>query len=176
MSRVVRYVPLDELRDCPVDLDKCDHFDFSDYDNEGSIRNPFAIDHLYYSPSGQWIEMTMRQVDGEGVKWADQFEEIKPLDAVRIFLERFGRIPAELQPKTKAPAALPELVTLDQAAAAVHRKKRTLERRKTKGTLPSPIVEGGGGKPDLWDWSLIRPWLQSEFGVILPERFFATPQ
>jgi hypothetical protein len=71
------------------------------------------------------------------------------------------------------PAELLDLVTLDQAAAAVHRKKRTLERRKTRGMLPPPTVEGGGGKPDLWHWSEIRPWLQKEFGVILPERFFA---
>lgn len=52
---------------------------------------------------------------------------------------------------------VPDLVTLDQAAAAVHRKKRTLERRKTEGTLPPPTVEGGGGKPDLWDWPVLRP-------------------
>ena len=68
-------------------------------------------------------------------------------------------------------AALPDLVSLDQAAAAVHRGKRTLERRKTEGTLPPPASEGGGGKPDLWDWSTLRPWLEKEFGINLPQRF-----
>ena len=72
---------------------------------------------------------------------------------------------------SEAMAELPDLVTLDQAAAAVHRKKRTLERRKTNGKLPPPSVEGGGGKPDLWDWSTLRPWLTKEFGVVLPERY-----
>jgi hypothetical protein len=66
---------------------------------------------------------------------------------------------------------LPDLVTLDQAAAAVHRRKRTLERCKTKGTLPEPDVEGGGGKPALYDWKIMRPWLTKTFGVKLPERF-----
>ena len=40
-----------------------------------------------------------------------------------------------------------DLVTLDQAAAMVHRSKRTLERHKTKGTLPDPAVQGGAGGP-----------------------------
>ncbi|MFI5457595.1 MAG: hypothetical protein ACHRXM_19305, partial [Isosphaerales bacterium] len=71
----------------------------------------------------------------------------------------------------EAPAELPDLVTLDQAAARVHRSKRTLERYKTKGTLPEPTVEGGGGKFALYDWKIMRPWLTKEFGVILPERF-----
>ena len=48
----------------------------------------------------------------------------------------------------------PDLVTLDQAAATVHRAKRTLERYKTNGTLPDAVVEGGGGKFSLWDWRI----------------------
>jgi hypothetical protein len=70
-----------------------------------------------------------------------------------------------------APAELPDLVTLDQAAAAIHKSKRTLERCKTAGTLPLPAVDGGGGKADLYDWKIMRPWLTKEFGVLLPERF-----
>ena len=71
--------------------------------------------------------------------------------------------------KPEAQAELPDLVTLTQAAAMVHRNKRTLERYKTKGTLPAPAVEGGGGKPDLYDWSVLRPWLEQTFGIKLPE-------
>jgi len=84
----------------------------------------------------------------------------------------FARLDAAPSPSgADAPHTLPDLVTLDQAAASVSRKKRTLERRKTKGTLPPPYVEGGGGKPALWNWSVLRPWLTEEFGVRLPERF-----
>jgi hypothetical protein len=61
------------------------------------------------------------------------------------------------------------LVTLQQAAAMVHRSKRTLEKYKDK--MPAPRVQGGGGKPDEWLWSELRPWLQEEFGRQLPERF-----
>jgi hypothetical protein len=70
-------------------------------------------------------------------------------------------------------AAMPDLVTLDQIAAAVNHSKRTLERRKTRGELPPPDVEGGGGRADRWEWSTIRPWLMKTFKLPkpLPERF-----
>ncbi len=108
---------------------------------------------------------------------ARQFESLADLPQQKAFPAP-GWEPMELdgprkQLQRESVAKLPDRVTLDQAAAAVHRKKRTLERRKTEGTLPPPTVEGGGGKPDLWDWTVLRPWLQNEFGVILPERFFA---
>jgi len=48
-------------------------------------------------------------------------------------------------PTPEAPAELPDLVTLSQAAAMVHRRKRTLERYKTKGKQPAAAVEGGEG-------------------------------
>ena len=50
------------------------------------------------------------------------------------------------EPPSPAPDELPDLVTLNQAAGMVHRDKRTLERYKTKGELPAPAVEGGGGR------------------------------
>jgi hypothetical protein len=61
------------------------------------------------------------------------------------------------------------LVTLDQAAAAVNRSKRTLE--KYLGEMPPPEVEGGGGQAHFWDWKKLRPWLTKRFRVPLPERF-----
>jgi hypothetical protein len=69
------------------------------------------------------------------------------------------------------PTELPDLVTLDQAAAAVHKSKRTLELHKTKGKLPEPSVEGGGGRADLWDWKTLRPWLEAKFGIKLPTKY-----
>lgn len=75
------------------------------------------------------------------------------------------------QLENESVAELPDRLTLDQAAAMVNRSKWTLERYKSGDKLPTPTVEGGGGRPDLWDWSVIRPWLMKEFNVILPERF-----
>ena len=69
---------------------------------------------------------------------------------------------------------LPDLVTLSQSAAMVHRGKRTLEHYKTRGELPAPAVEGGAGMPDFWDWAVIRPWLEKKFKVKLPENFPAS--
>jgi hypothetical protein len=69
-------------------------------------------------------------------------------------------------------APAPQYVTLDQMAALVSRSKKTLERLKTRkdNPLPSPAVEGGGGKADEWIWSEVRPWLEQEFRRPLPER------
>jgi hypothetical protein len=67
-------------------------------------------------------------------------------------------------------AALVEcFVTLQQAAAIVSRSKRTLE--KHKATMPVPRISDGGGKPDEWAWSELRPWLEQYSGRTLPERF-----
>jgi hypothetical protein len=63
------------------------------------------------------------------------------------------------------------LVTLDQAAAAVNKTKRALEYYKTQGTLPAPVVEGGGGKAALYDWRTLRSWLTKTYGIPLPEQF-----
>jgi hypothetical protein len=65
----------------------------------------------------------------------------------------------------------PDLVTLNQCAGMAHRTKRALEHYKTKGELPAPIVEGGGGMPDLYDWPTMRTWIEAKFGIKdLPER------
>jgi hypothetical protein len=71
----------------------------------------------------------------------------------------------------EAPDDHPDLVTLAQAANMAHRSKRTLERYKTAGKLPAPTVEGGGGRADMYDWKVMRTWLEAEFGVKQPEAF-----
>ncbi|MGH7138680.1 MAG: hypothetical protein ACREHD_23285, partial [Pirellulales bacterium] len=63
-------------------------------------------------------------------------------------------------------------VGLMEMAAIVHRQKRTLERYKRK--LPAPAVKGGNGKPDEWLWDDVRPVLEQEFGMKLPEHFPAS--
>jgi hypothetical protein len=58
-------------------------------------------------------------------------------------------------------------------AAMVNRSKRTLERLKGQrnNPLPTPDVEGGGGRADEWLWARIRPWLVQEYKKQLPEHF-----
>jgi len=79
---------------------------------------------------------------------------------------------AEAKAAQQEPAAV-QYVTLDQMAAIVSRSKRTLERLKTRrnNPLPDPAVPGGGGRPDEWIWSQVRPWLAQEFKRNLPEKF-----
>jgi hypothetical protein len=67
-----------------------------------------------------------------------------------------------------------DLVTLDQAAAMAHTSKRTLERHKTRGTLPDPAVDRGSGRSHLYSWREMAPWLETEFGVKQPSRFPAS--
>jgi hypothetical protein len=62
-----------------------------------------------------------------------------------------------------------DLVNLDEAAAIVHRSKKTLERYLSK--MPAAYVQGGGGKPSLWKWAELRPWLEKQFVPDLPKRF-----
>lgn len=78
-------------------------------------------------------------------------------------------------PSAAAIDTMPQFVTLDQAAATVSRSKRTLEKFKdhSRHPLPTPDIEGGGGKADEWDWDNIRPWLESEYNRQLPKKFSA---
>jgi len=70
-------------------------------------------------------------------------------------------------------ALLEQWVTLDKMAAIVSRSKRTLEKLKNRqpNPLPIPDAEGGGGRPDEWKWSNIRPWLEKEYDKSLPDRY-----
>jgi hypothetical protein len=82
---------------------------------------------------------------------------------------------ADLRPAA-CPSRPPEepacLITLSQAAGLVHRSKRALEDYKRRG-MPQARVRGGGGKPGLWAYAELRPWLMKTFDLVLPERFFA---
>lgn len=62
-----------------------------------------------------------------------------------------------------------QMVTLDQCAAIVHLRKRSLERYR--GKMPGPRLRGRGGRASRWAWSEVRPWLEAEFGRKLPEIF-----
>ena len=88
--------------------------------------------------------------------------------------ERKRALPAPVP--DEPPQSPPGLVTLAQAAGMVHLTKRALEYYKTKGTLPEPIVEGGGGQSAFYEWKTLRPWLESTFHQPLPERFPASPK
>jgi hypothetical protein len=80
---------------------------------------------------------------------------------------------SDQKPQSPDIEVMVQYVTLDKMAAIVNRDKKTLERRKTRknNPLPAPAVEGGGGKPDEWIWSNVRPWLEKEFSRPLPEQY-----
>lgn len=69
------------------------------------------------------------------------------------------------------PAAAPQLVTLRDVAAVAQCHKRTLESYKTRGILPDPVVAGGGGKADYYEWGAIRQSIEPKLGRKLPEIF-----
>jgi hypothetical protein len=106
-------------------------------------------------------------------------EPIRPATAADIafvlaLLERLRAALAALGSRLPAnrggTAVLPEqLVTLDQIAAMVHRSKRSLERYRKR--MPAPRVRGRRGRPHLWAWAEVRPWLEATFDLRLPEQF-----
>lgn len=68
-------------------------------------------------------------------------------------------------------------LTLDQIGALIGRSKRSMERYLYKMPdthphhLPEPDMEGGGGRPHMWLYSTIRPWIVKVFGLELdPDR------
>jgi len=112
-------------------------------------------------------------------------EVVRRLEALAASLEEVRREaartrmelrPAEMPPEQQT-LAFPrlagppteQLVTLDQMAAIVRLRKRSLERHRKE--MPPPAVKGGGGRPALWSWPDVRPWLEGEFGMRLPETF-----
>jgi hypothetical protein len=77
--------------------------------------------------------------------------------------------PAPEQARVAEPEAASDLVTLLQAATLVKRRKGTLRHYRD---LPPPTHPSRqSGHPHLWEWSVLRPWLEQKFGRTLPERF-----
>jgi hypothetical protein len=64
-----------------------------------------------------------------------------------------------------------EIVDLDQIAAYVHRRPRSMDpyKRRQKDPLPDPDFPGGAGKRDHWRWATIRPWRARNFSLPIPE-------
>jgi len=62
-----------------------------------------------------------------------------------------------------------QLVTLDQMAAIVNRKKRALEHYRDQ--MPAPARKGRRGQAAEWRWADVRPWLEETFSRRLPEEF-----
>jgi len=99
----------------------------------------------------------------------DQGLDRAGVDILAAHLERQRRADAER-------AAYDYRVSLAQAAAIVHRSKRTLEDWQDKdGDFPLPEVQGAGGRASCWKWSAIRPYLEKKAGLILPERYPSDP-
>jgi len=63
--------------------------------------------------------------------------------------------------------AVPDYVTLQEAAERCHTSKRTLEDWKADGKLPLPAVEHIGRRPARWIWNDLRPHLENLTGLQL---------
>jgi hypothetical protein len=139
-----------------------------------SARDFFAADHPELDAAFKGLEAAAKAARDVSVKrgvqpesWGSKPEHWAWLDELERASAALGEV-LERRPTEGKTAR--DLVTLAQAAGMVHRAKRTLEHYKSTG-MPLPTVEGGGGRPDLWDWEVIRPWLEAEFGINLPETF-----
>jgi hypothetical protein len=77
--------------------------------------------------------------------------------------------PEQRQLPFPPPDPAEQMVDLDQIAAIVHLKKRSLENYRNR--MPTPRLQGRRGRRSRWVWAEVRPWLQQEFGLILPENY-----
>jgi hypothetical protein len=68
----------------------------------------------------------------------------------------------------EAPAELPELVNLNQAAALVNKTAHGLRHYRNKG-MPKPFIRGTKGQPNQYLWSEMRLWLARQFNRPIPE-------
>lgn len=86
-------------------------------------------------------------------------------------LHAIGReeMPRPGLPLPTVPDPMEQLVTLDQCAAIVGRRKRSLDRYRER--MPPPRVRGGRGRASAWAWAEVRPWLEEVFGRRLPTHF-----
>jgi predicted DNA-binding transcriptional regulator AlpA len=86
------------------------------------------------------------------------------------YVEECKRFRSELQSRIAREPQ--QYVTLDQIAIiGGYRGKKTLERCISRGEMPNPAIEGGGGNAALWIWSEIRGWLAQKTDRILPPRY-----
>ena len=112
---------------------------------------------------GEVDDATRSEIKAVMVTWAsDQIQRLAPTPPPADTTET-GTQEIEI-------AVPPQYVTLDQMAAMVPRSKRTLEKLigRDSNPLPDPDIQGGGGKPNEWDWHRIRPWLEQEYGRKFP--------
>lgn len=157
-------------------LDSADSFfGVDDYSND--VRDAFLVARILEDHHG--FESFDRQQPKSNVR-VDLIEARQHLRAVRNWLLRDRQMAGDKQIlPAKTAADMPDTnievqyVTLGQMAALVQRSKRTLEKWKArrKNPLPPPDIEGAGGRPDEWDWSKVRPWLEQDSKRQLPNRF-----
>jgi hypothetical protein len=94
--------------------------------------------------------------DGDLVP-ANALGRVKQISTFRSVARELGLIPAGRL----------DLVTLDQCAAMVNRRARTLRNYRGKG-MPEPHVRGRKGQPHEYLWSEMRPWLELTFRRVIP--------
>lgn len=87
---------------------------------------------------------------------------------VRALREELRSLREQMAPQVAAVELVQQRVTLNQCAAMVHRSKRSLQGYKDR---PPPCNRPRNGQAHEWLWCDMRPWLESTFGVVLPERF-----
>jgi hypothetical protein len=78
------------------------------------------------------------------------------------------------QPVSASLGPADQVVDLDQIATVVHLKKRSMEKyiRRKEDPLPDPDFPAEvSGKAHHWNWSTVRPWLERNFNLPIPQQF-----
>ncbi len=123
-----------------------------------------------FATEWQFYAMNLRELPSLNVleeEWREYVEELDAAGGSMLVVSN----PAESSDGMDFDPS--QIVTLDQMAAMVSRKKRTLEEWQQKDDeFPLPKVEGGGGRASLWVWAEIVDYLRKKAGIqMLPDRF-----
>jgi hypothetical protein len=93
------------------------------------------------------------------------------LNRVNKLAEAHDEAMGKLERMLRSAGRTPECISLQQAAELVGVDQNTLRRwLRLKPGAPAPAVEGGRGKPYLYEWGPMRHWLQQTTGQKLPKR------
>jgi hypothetical protein len=130
--------------------------------------------------------------DGIRAVWEGRLPHQAAIDRARRRLDeladplrkKWHQAPADQNASTEQPVAAtgrdagpgqataPQYVTRDQMAAICGlRSKKTIGRWINSDRLPSPDIEGGGGRADLWIWAKVRESLERASGRMLPQHY-----
>jgi hypothetical protein len=134
-----------------------------------SRGNVIPLRHAWDDEQSPGRPATAADVEALAAELRRLREQLAWLTRVPELFAAPARLPPAGPPPARDAGDGADLVDLDQMAAMVRLKKRSLERRAA--AMPAPRRKGTRGQRSLWAWREVRPWLEATFGLLMPEEY-----